>query len=460
MYSRNWQNDRLVSGWVSQERLLAGLATGLVNPFGPTGDAGLALLRGAQVTGTVRDAKGTLDLFDASFTRDVVRLPAGPLSVAIGAEWRREHLTDNPSAAFANQEVINIILPIVPLEGSRTADAVFAELNVPLMRGVELGASLRYDHYSDFGGTTNPKIAIRWQPVTALLLRGAAGTGFRAPTLPNLYTPQSGTYVPFFDPERCPGAPECGEPVLFLQGGNPSLRPETSTQYSAGAVWEPVPGTSLGVQWWRIDTENVINNYFPGDILLYYDTLAHDHIVRAPPEPDGQPGPVVALLAPYENVGNLSTSGFDFTIAGRYADPEAGAFRFSLNGTYVYTWIFSPPGGSKADLVGGLPRWRHYAEVSWQRGPWGASLAQLFQSGYSDQNPDLPPRDVGTYGLWNLQGVYTGFRGWSIAAGIRNLFDTAPPFSNQGRVAQVGYDPSYANPLGRTFYLRASYAFK
>jgi iron complex outermembrane recepter protein len=148
------------------------------------------------------------------------------------------------------------------------------------------------------------------------------------------------------------------------------------------------------------------------------------------------------------------------TIAGRHANPEAGTFGFSLTGTYVYTWMFSPPGRSRVDLVGGLPRWRHYAEVSWQRGPWSASLAQRFQSGYADLNRDLPPRHVGTYSLWNLQGVYAGFRDWSIAAGIRNLFDTAPPFSNQTNYAQVGYDPSYGDPRGRTFYLRASYAFK
>ena len=128
----------------------------------------------------------------------------------------------------------------MPAEGSRTAEALFAEVNVPLTRGLELGASLRYDHYSDFGGTTNPKVAIRWQPVTSLLMRGTAGTGFRAPTLPNLYTPQTGAFVPYVDPERCPftNAPDdCGQGMtLFVQGGNPDLRPETSTQYSAGAV--------------------------------------------------------------------------------------------------------------------------------------------------------------------------------------------------------------------------------
>ena len=85
----------------------------------------------------------------------------------------------------------------------------------------------------------------------------------------------------------------------------------------------------------------------------------------------------------------------------------------------------------------------------------------MFQSGYSDQNfVDVPPRDVGTYSLWNLQGTYSGFKDWSIAAGIRNVFDTAPPFTNQTNWVAVGYDPSYADPRGRTFYLRAAYRFQ
>jgi iron complex outermembrane receptor protein len=343
-------------------------------------------------------------------------------------------------------------------------------VNVPLLRGLELGASLRYDRYSDFGGTTNPKVAIRWQPVTSMLLRGTAGTGFRAPTLANLYTPPSGTYVSNVDPVRCPvtRAPDdCAGPFRFVQSGNLNLRPETSTQYSAGAVWEPVPGNSLGVQWWRIDVANAINNYQPFEIFHFYDNLAPDHIVRGPPDPayPGLPGPITALLAPYENVGNPSTSGLDVTLNARYVDPSAGTFRFSLNGTYILSWFFTSPDGEKVELAGtgafgATPRWRHYAELAWQRGPWAASIAQLFQSSYADWSISLPPRDVGTYSLWNLQGVYSGFRDWTLAAGIRNVFDTTPPFSNQPLTGQVGYDPSYADPRERTFYLRASYAFR
>ena len=51
--------------------------------------------------------------------------------------------------------------------------------------------AVRYDHYSDFGGTTNPKFTLRWQPSKEILLRGSYGTGFLAPTLSDLFQPQS-----------------------------------------------------------------------------------------------------------------------------------------------------------------------------------------------------------------------------------------------------------------------------
>ncbi len=61
--------------------------------------------------------------------------------------------------------------------------ATFAELNVPIVKTLEGNVALRYDHYSDFGSTTNPKFSLRWQPTREVLVRGSYGTGFLAPSL-------------------------------------------------------------------------------------------------------------------------------------------------------------------------------------------------------------------------------------------------------------------------------------
>jgi iron complex outermembrane receptor protein len=83
--------------------------------------------------------------------------------------------------------------------------ALFGELSIPFAKGVEAQVAARYDHYSDFGSTVQPKVAIRWQPTRSLLMRASWGTGFRAPTLYDLHEPQLRTPLVFFeDPARCP----------------------------------------------------------------------------------------------------------------------------------------------------------------------------------------------------------------------------------------------------------------
>jgi iron complex outermembrane recepter protein len=85
-YSRNDQSDSLGSGYVSLARLNEAMATGLVNPFGPSGPEGDALLAATQVSGKIHSASGTTVDFLAKGSRETVALPGGPLALAVGAE--------------------------------------------------------------------------------------------------------------------------------------------------------------------------------------------------------------------------------------------------------------------------------------------------------------------------------------------------------------------------------------
>ena len=139
-----------------------------------------------------------------------------------------------------------------------------------------------------------------------------------------------------------------------------------------------------------------------------------------------------------------------------------------FNGTYVAQWQQQLDGVNYISGVGrnaigeAIPRWRHYLALNWNCGPWGATLAQNFSSGYIDEklNASNNERRVGTNDVWNAQGTYTGFKNATIALGIKNLFDRAPPFSNQSTFGQVMYDPRYADPRGRMFYAQLTFAFK
>jgi iron complex outermembrane receptor protein len=105
--------------------------------------------------------------------------------------------------------------------------------------------------------------------------------------------------------------------------------------------------------------------------------------------------------------------------------------------------------------------------LTWDRGPWSATLAQTYQTSYTDQQfadifSDVPsvPRTVGSLSLWDLQGSYTGFKNWRLTLGVKNLFDRNPPVSNQITSFLSGFDPSYYDPRARFVYGSVTYTFK
>ena len=180
------------------------------------------------------------------------------------------------------------------------------------------------------------------------------------------------------------------------------------------------------------------------------------------------PGPIQTLIEFNQNVGNQQTSGIDVSLRARSPVANWGRVALQLDGTYINKWVEALNGlpaesfAGRYGPFGPVPRWRHYASLQWEYGAWRATLAQTFQSGYTDANPDMNgnSRNVGTYSVWDLQGTYTGWRNTTLALGIKNVFDRAPPFTNQTGSLQVGYEPLYGDPRGRTFYTRLTYAFK
>jgi iron complex outermembrane recepter protein len=473
VYSANSQQNDYSGSYVYLSKFVAALNTGLINPWGPSGPEGDALLASTAYSGTPQTAHGSTSLVNAFASRNITRLAAGPLALALGAEARRERLSyDWDPAVLTGDSPIDTAQQSA--SGSRNVLALFAELSVPIAAGLDAQLAARYDDYSDFGSTTNPKVALRWQPLRELLLRGSWGTGFRAPPLYTLYAPTSddGLMGGVKDPIRCPvtgSMDDCRGIVQIYGGGNPDLQAETSTQWNLGLVLEPASGLSIGVDYWNIVQDGIISPLAPEDALRYPDEFA-DRIIRGPVDPAHPelPGPIVAIDGSQINHGTTKTSGIDVFFNWAAPVQDWGRLRVGLQGTYVRQWETQIDGVNYVSMLGSavygapVPRWRSTLTFDWTRGPWGATLAQVYSSGYTDALPggDAQPRQVSAWSSWDLQARYSGFDGWQLAAGIRNLFDTEPPLSNQDTSFQVGYNPQVAAPLGRAFYLRVGYAFK
>ena len=488
-HTGNRQVDSLTSGYISEAKFGPLLRSGVIDPFAPNSDAVIDMMRATQVTGRANDNRASNYGADFKVANSVYSLPEGAVAVALGAEGRREDLEQQNSDFIVTGDIVGGAgaVPSLP-RVIRNVWSLFGEMNVPIATGLEGNVALRYDHYSDFGGTTNPKFTLRWQPSRTLLLRGSYGTGFRAPTLSDLFQPQALAFTEtgFPDPTRCPvtGSPvDCFGLTNQKSGGNPSLQPEKSRQANVGIVVEPANRFSVSLDYYWVKVTNVIEIVPIDTIYGDYARWSPGYIVRKPPDAQfpSLPGPIDYIVQYATNVGAITTSGIDIDLQWRSRPTPLGQFALTLDGTYVIDYAHSgfesaevPPGVGTRGPDGAIARYRQYAQANWSYASWGATLANAYQTSYSEvdlltcQDPGIElncsgRRRVGAYSIWDLQGRYTGFKGATLALGIRNLFDRPPPVSNQGFLSgdfQAGYDPTYADPRGRMYYAAVRYAFR
>ena len=467
--------EYFTGGYVRDDSFAAGVANGILNPFGLQDAAGKTYLDSTALRGQVQNGKTRNTGIDAKASRELMDLAGGKLAVAIGAELRREEADFFVNRDIAGQAASSGLSGSQSTAGDRTIKAIFGELNMPLLKDLEVQFAARYDDYSDVGSTTNPKLGVRYQPTKQVLLRGSASTGFRAPTLFEKNAPRSknDTNNSYNDPILCPGGKLSSNPIanplrdcdlqqFKLQGGNANLSPEKSKTFSMGIVLEPIPQATLALDYWNIRLKDKINA-LPEE-AIYGDYAKYQ--ARFLRNPDGSP---YAILDLKENLGKVNTDGVDMSLTLRSGTTGYGNFTLTVDGTYVHKYEYQDErDGPFIQNVGRYAannpvfRWKHNAALNWRLGTWSATLAQSYKSGYTDQNLDLAPEfknSVPSYSLWNLSGTYTGFAGLSLTAGVKNLLDKEPPFSNQGTLFQKGYDPRYTDPVGRALYARASYTF-
>ncbi len=471
-------DDKYIDGYVRTSTFNAAFLSGQINPFGDSGTAGDALLASTKVSDDARHSRGTTDSVDFKASHDLFDMAGGTASIALGTEVRHEHMAFTPSALLASGELRGDA-PTTAFGGSRTVIAAFSEVDLPISKQLEAQLAARYDHYSDFGSSTNPKVGLRWAPAKELVLRSSVGTGFRAPSMSDLYTPPTVdvTNGVYNDPLGCikTGAIDntsnpdyCGLQPGKLSGGNPALKAETSRQFSLGAVVEPSRGLLVSVDYWHIAKNNVIDS---PEGSYFADPVGNAaYITRGPADPNlpGIPGPILQIDSRLRNVGKLMTSGLDIGVNLPVFANDMGKLSMNLNGTYVFKYQTQDQGGPAINGVGifvnnqVVQRWRHTLSFDFDRGAWATTLQNTFYSRYQDQspNPDGSVRHVQAYSLWDLTTAYKVSPALQFRAGIKNVLDTNPPRSNQIYSFLAGYDPSYADPRGRSAFLAVNYKFK
>ena len=401
------------------------------------------------------DVSNSLQVVDVHATRNLVTLPGGPLALGVGAGYYHSYLDDTPSPAIYSGNFPTLTLAYA--YGGQTNMNSYVELNAPIVRGIEIDAAERWDHYATTGGVTVPKFGVKYSPIDQITFRGTYGQGFRAPTAaeaghsgdlyftgfnadgdlcptqatPANYTGTASLYLP--GPPAAGDVPYyCVYPGAQLQVGNPNLEPQRSTNYTYGVLFQPIQQTALSVDFWRIVISDPIidnlefpalNAYLPptnvsaprtGPVTL--PVLQSDGSYANTNFPEGEP---LYTEATYVTAGKISVDGIDFDLAAHFDLGAFGHFSPQLHWAHQMVWNVGScyagacetlhfagthgPSGISGDT--GNPKDRAVLTLAWDRGPLNVTATVNYTGPYSNTDP--------SYGLLTCTQMLDEFYAYS-----------------------------------------------
>ena len=491
-YSRNESvvSESTQRGYQNQTQLVELLSgNNAFDPFAAQQSPALAAqIMATNYDGNIIKSSLTTDAIDLKVTHDLMKLPGGALAFAAGVSFRKEALDLRPSAAYQSGDVSGYGAAVLPFAASRNSHSIYGEIDAPFLKMIEADLSVRNDHYPN-ASSTNPKFSLKFLPVDQVAFRGSVGTGFREPSLPELFTPLAPATTSIFTD------PVTGVPGQFNQevGGNPKLVPEKSKQFSLGTIVEPVKGLSASVDYYHVRVDHAI---IALDAQTVVNLAAAGNPVYVPLVSRDSSGNITNIVTNNVNSGGVVTAGVDVDVKWNGFRTPAGQFGAELAGTWIQKYDLTTIDGTVQHSVGRTTdtsdsainavtnggmifRWKHALTVNWKYGGYGLALTQNYQSSYKDAPPaidDCDPRDytapdappsvcstgrrVGAFATYDLQGEYSGLKNLSFRLGLKNMFDRQPPrVTTNGTYFQTGYDPTYYDPHGRFVYGSATYKF-
>ena len=447
----------------------------------------------------------------ANFSGELFKiLHERPVGLAVGYDYR----------ILAGSDVYDPITVFGLTTGNKATNTAghyylnegYGELSIPIVSGMpfaeslEATAAVRVFDYSNFGTDATYKIGGLWRIIPDFTFRGTYSTGFRAPSIGELYLGQADNFPNVTDPCRnrnapasCGAAANNGDTATQLRsrvGGNPNLQPEKAKIYTAGAVIEPsmIKGLSATVDYYNITIDQtittlganvILSGCYPtneqvaaGVVPKYCDKITRDPITQF----------VTNITDTNTNAGQDTTAGIDMSL--RYVLPtEYGRFGGAAEATWLHHYNRILPDGTfvkgrgtydiqqiGAGSGGVFPAWKAVGGINYGIGGLSAGVIVHFVGSYHEcgdsggnfagaglcyQDPTYKRR-VGDFNSEDLYASYTWFTQFgrtTFSAGVNNILNHNPPYVYNGFTNNS--DPSaYADGyLGRFFYGRLQHSF-
>jgi iron complex outermembrane receptor protein len=449
----------------------------------------------------------TNDLMFASVrgSTTLADLPGGPLGLSIGADFTHRQLKELFPPSFVNGSQAIGIYSFA--EGKQTVSAAYAELVAPVTKQLELDVAGRVDHYDTTGTSATPKAGFKFTPVQEFTLRGTFSKGFRAPNPAE--TGDAGSTSGFVgnlhDPVYCPNGvvqpnlpagmlDPCNIALQELQLSAPHLKPEKSTSFTLGTIFEPNKTYSATLDYYHITIRNqIISVGQLGQTGLDDATALGTTIYR-----DASQN-ILYDTYPFINANTTTTSGLDLDVVGKYDLHEAGHLKAEVQVSYMLQYDLTTSSGT-FHLAGshgpafvsedtGTPRTRGAFTLTWGKGPFEIAGTVNYISHYSvlDHSEQIDTCDealssvfpdgnapskfchVGSFTELNVVARYTWNEHLQLHAGVTNLLNKKAPYDLQtfgapGNGAEQGgapYNPSYHQDgaVGPMITLGGTYTF-
>ena len=405
--------------------------------------------------------------------------------------------------------------PTSDVSGSRDVSSLFAEMQIPLAESIDMQIAVRNEDFSDFGDATVGKIAIGWQAASWMNLRGSVSTAFRAPNVIQMNEEtvvRSGTRYDraAFRVNEVQSVENVIDSdsrytIQRMATGASGLEAEESDNTSFGVVLTPTDNLIITIDTWTIEKDKTIGlfgreNQTVNDMLLRFangtsncDTFAGDPlVVREAPDAGDAPGFAAAGVCPFGDIKfikndytNMALRTIEGTDVGIYYDLETayGDFDVRYIGTFLDkfeqkasgqfaelqaakdngTIPESIPLKGFGDLLGkdGVYDNKHTLRLSWDKGPYGASLVGLKKGSFVQTSlglkngvpytvPAMTTMDLTLSYDFTLSGQKARVR-----FAVKNLEDERAPTADR----YYGYYADAHQDYGRNYYLDLRVSF-
>ena len=423
-------------------------------------------------------------------------LPAGPVGVAFGYEFRNEEGMFSPDAFIAAG--LSSGNAASPTSGGFDVDEWYAEFAIPVLDNLDLSAAVRFSDYSTFGSTTNTKIGVTYSPIEMVSFRATFSEGFRAPSIGALYSGNNDSYPDLKDPcdvnsTNFTGAggvqsgvcASQGVPNGFTQpntqirttvGGNPDTKPEESKGYNFGIIVRPIENLTVYLDYYDIEIEDtistigsqlILNGCYTGSNPAYCSQLQ-----RLPT------GYFKDIRNTVYNIGKVETSGYEITATYDW-DNTWGAWRAIADFAFLDEFDVTKANGAVEHYAGyvvGNSRdqfkdMKGNLQLFWNRNDISASVTAQYHEEVKGVASTVPktladgtkeagddPRKLDQTWYLDAQASYNldSFNS-IITVGIDNILDEDPPYFPDSFAND--FDPSYRTWGSQFWYARVTTSF-